>query len=174
MNRLRAFRGILSMLFVFGCLYVGVVEMVLGQAAGPCCKSCERHQSTVAECRHTTFTPPIPCEKTKCTINVIDQNACAAGGTRRDCKTKADPANKVEVYQTRYTGIVDCPFGTDNGITVIERWFFTSLDDGENCAIYRRVRVSCRGTLTVAVCTAGTKDPDYTDVPRGGPRHLCD
>lgn len=177
MKNISAFWGFWLLLLVFGCFSLGVIEMASGQGVAACCKDCKNSKATVAECLYQTITkdtkPPIKCMPTLCMVKVVDQNACEPGGDATTCKTKVDPANRTAYYLTVYSGITNCPFGTDTGITTMYRWFLTDKD-GENCGDYQRFRVSCRGTLTVEVCTAGTKDDMNKDLPRGGPRHLCD
>lgn len=175
MKTLKPIRGMMSFVTAFGILCVGLVEMVSGQGAVPCCKDCKNYKFEFAECFHTAPfpKPPIPCDATKCIHNILDQNACEPGGAKSECKTKADPAKRAAGYQTVYTGLTNCPFGTDTGITVIYRYFNTDLADNENCAFYTIGKVSCRGTLTVGACTAGNKDDVLKDLPRGT-RYLCD
>jgi len=143
-------------------------QCVGGQKQIDCCqKPCTQWKETIVECVHFK-TDKIPdCHDDGCIINVMDTFTCTAGGTGKDCKTKAAVPKKAAAYQTVYTGVTDCPFAKPKA------WIdYINLIWG-NCNIFGPVRFACMGP-TEEYCKKGTIHPTIQNKPRLGIRQVCD
>ncbi len=131
------------------------------------CKDGSTYSKTIDECAHpaTNSSEPAVCETDHCLETVIETATCKWADVGASCETKDDPDGKSVAYQTaRSTS--ECAADSKGGQW--QNFFILYKGCGADCGNETHHNVYRKACVTSGC--AGTDDPNYVNVPRGGPK----